>query len=262
MSVCQPTIITMSAMIQELLEAIDAAQQQDTETRLSDTWLLGFDTETTGARVGYDSIASATMVLRNPHQGHAADVVATWLINPHKPMHPKASEVNGFTNEYLQANGGEPQDELMPMAQALIAAQAKNIPLLAYNAPFDVSMLFHDLHRWQLDESLTLPDPTHLLVVDPLVIDRAVCIRRGKRTLTDTTQYYGVEPIGDFHNATADTVAAVDLVQPICQAYPAVANLKLSELMGWQRNAYMQWRNSFNSWLSAQGRMPITSTWL
>ncbi|MBF9314249.1 DNA polymerase III subunit epsilon [Bifidobacteriaceae bacterium NR002] len=261
--------MTMPTNIQELLDALDLAPFQEESTPLSESWLLGFDTETTGANIGKDAIASATLVLRNPSLGHEGDAVSTWLINPHKPMNPKASEVNGFTDEYLQEHGGEPVEELEALAQAVSLAQAKNIPLLAYNAPFDVAMLRHDLNRWQLKSLSQRPTcnistltENDVLTVDPLVIDRAVSIRPGKRTLTLTSQFYGVEPIGDFHDATADTVAALDLVAPMCNAYEQVENMTLSNLMSWQREAYIRWRDSFNKWLESHGRDPIHGTWL
>lgn len=259
----------MPTHIQELLNALDLAPKQDENTLLAESWLLGFDTETTGANIGKDAIVSATLVLRNPELAHAGDVVSTWLINPHQPMNPKASEVNGFTDEYLQEHGGEPEEELEFLARAVSMAQAKNIPLLAYNAPFDIAMLRHDLKRWHLTAleeratcSIHALNANAILTVDPLVIDRAVSRRSGKRTLTITSQFYGVEPIGDFHDATADTVAALDLIAPMSKLYESVSCMRLNTMMDWQRKAYINWRDSFNQWLQSHGREPITGTWL
>lgn len=261
--------MTMPTNINELLDALNAAPFQEENTPLAGSWLLGFDTETTGANIGKDAIASATLVLRNPALGHKGDTVSTWLINPHQPMNPKASEVNGFTDEYLQKHGGEPAEELELLALAVSTAQAKNIPLLAYNAPFDVAMLRHDLQRWELTSldqrpacSISTLNNHDVLTVDPLVIDRAISKRTGKRTLTVTSQFYGVEPIGDFHDATADTVAALDLIEPMSQLYECVSSMTLATIMEWQRSAYLQWRDSFNRWLQSHGREPITGTWL
>ena len=57
-----------------LLEAIEAAPKQPGAVPLADSWLLGFDTETTGARPGRDAIVSASLVLRNPQRGHRGGV--------------------------------------------------------------------------------------------------------------------------------------------------------------------------------------------
>lgn len=239
-----------------IMQAVAKAPQQDESTTLRQSWLLGFDTETTGTG-SEDDIVSASLVLRNPETGFDKDVIAEWIINPHRHISAGASQVNGFTDEYLQANGMEPTEALTAIGSIITKAQSKNIPLLAYNAPFDIRMLSNDLQRWGL-----APLPEEFLVVDPLIIDREISHRRGKRTLTYTTEYYGVEPHGDFHDATADTIAAVDLIKPIGTLYPQVGALKLGELMDWQRQAYEKWRVSFNEWMSSHGRGPITDSWL
>ena len=66
--------------------------------------------------------------------------------------------------------------------------------MLAYNAPFDIRMLAGDLNRWQLRSLEERLDGRAMLVVDPLVIDRSVSRRSGKRTLEYTTEYYGWSP--------------------------------------------------------------------
>ncbi|MDF7664134.1 exonuclease domain-containing protein [Bifidobacterium sp. ESL0763] len=246
----------MSSTNETLMHALDAVAAQGEDTPLGESWLLGFDTETTGTGPD-DAIVSAALVLRDPSRGYEGDTVAEWIVNPHHPMNPGASRVNGFTDEFLEANGAEPGEAIAQIGAIVAAAQALRIPLLAYNAPFDVRMLAGDLKRWNL-----APLPAELLVVDPLVIDREVSHRRGKRTLTYTTEYYGVEPHGDFHDATADTTAAVDLVAPMTRLYPQVGGLTLAGLMDWQRQAHEKWRVSFNQWLSSRGRRPITDTWL
>lgn len=257
------TITDMNDLAQneQLLKTLESAPQQTSETALSKSWLLGFDTETTGARPGRDAIVSATLVLRDPEGGHAKDVLGEWIINPHRHMSPGASKVNGFTDDYLQKHGIEPEDALESITQVIASAQNNNIPLLAYNAPFDVAMLQHDLGQWKLDSLESRITNDNILVVDPLVIDRAVSHRSSKRTLSYTTEYYGVEPDGDFHNATADTVAAVDLIQPMTTLYPQIGHLTIGELMAWQQHAHSVWKDSFNQWLVSKGRRPIHDGW-
>ncbi|MFT8788114.1 MAG: exonuclease domain-containing protein [Bifidobacterium psychraerophilum] len=243
-----------------ILEGIEQAGTQDQETLLSQSWLLGFDTETTGAAPGADAIVSATLVLRNPQTGYKGDTIAEWLINPHRHISAGASRVNGFTDDFVQGNGVEPQDALTEISDVIIQAQRHAIPLLAYNAPFDVQMLLGDLRRWDCTQSEELSE-SDMLIVDPLVIDRSVSHRSGKRTLSFTTEYYGVEAHGDFHDATADTIAAVDLVKPMTTLYPQVGRLTLAELMPWQREAHRVWKESFNRWLESKGRRPIHEGW-
>lgn len=239
-----------------IMQTIASAPRHEGDTPLSQSWLLGFDTETTGTGPE-DAIVSASLVLRNPETGFNGDIIAEWTVNPHRHISEGASRVNGFTDEYLEANGEEPTEAIAAIGSIITEAQTKNIPLLAYNAPFDVRMLSSDLQRWDLK-----PLPEELLVVDPLIIDREISHRRGKRTLTYTTEYYGVEPHGDFHDATADTIAAVDLIKPMSTLFPQIGALKLGELMDWQRHAYEQWRTSFNDWMVSHGRSAVNDSWL
>ena len=250
----------MPNTVDSLMQMISSLEKQDPSTTLAESTLLGFDTETTGARPGSDAIVSATLVLRNPHLGYDADQAAEWLVNPHRRMSAGATRVNGFTDDFLGEHGSEPTQALTQLAGIIAAAQRRNIPLLAYNAPFDVDMLQGDLRRWKLTPLAELTDH-EILVVDPLVLDRAVSKRHGRRTLGDTTEYYGVQPHGDFHNATADTVAAIDLIKPMTTLYPQLAHLSLNELMDWQRAANDTWVSSYNQWLASRGRQPIGRDW-
>ncbi|OTA26351.1 DNA polymerase III subunit epsilon [Alloscardovia macacae] len=243
-----------------LLDTLGALPTQNQDMPLRESYLLGFDTETTGTRAGTDAIVSASLVLRAPASASTStvsgeDVLAGWIIQPDVPMSPGASAVNGFTNEYLAENGMLQTEALPHIAQIIRLAQEKNIPLVAYNAPFDVHMLQGDLAKLHAE-----PLDIHL-VVDPLVIDRTVSHRRGKRTLTDTTRYYGVQPRGDFHTAQADTVATLDLIEPLTRLYPS-CNVPLESLMEYQRAGYTAWKKSYNEYRVASGYSPIRGSWL
>lgn len=241
-------------------EAVAQAPTQGADTRLDESWLLGFDTETTGTKPGKDAIVSASLVLRDPEQGYEGDSVASWVINPHRHISKGASRVNGFTDEYLAENGSEPAESIAQIAGIIAGAQAKMIPLLAYNAPFDVHMLNGDIGRWA---GGIVPEfvPDDMLVVDPLVLDRAISHRSGRRTLSYTAEYYGVRPHGNYHDATADTVVSIDLIKPMTTLYPQLAGITLDHLMDWQRQAHEEWKASFNQWLTSHMRRPITDSW-
>ena len=130
-----------------ILERLKTLEIQSPDTPLKDSLLLGFDTETTGTYAGKDAIVSASLVLRDPQTSYAGDTVAEWIIAPGIPMNPLASKVNGFTDDFLEAHGAEQKTAILEIAGTIVQAQLKNIPLLAYNAPFDVDMLNGDLRR-------------------------------------------------------------------------------------------------------------------
>ncbi|MBQ5557277.1 MAG: DNA polymerase III subunit epsilon [Aeriscardovia sp.] len=241
--------MTSSAVIAALRDC----RRQDPFTPLRDSLLLGFDTETTGLSSS-DAIVSAALVLRTPAAGRDGDAALSWTINPHRPLSPAAAAVNGFTDEELRRCGMEPQDALDTIAAIIALAQSQNIPLLAYNAPFDVRMLRNDLRRWHLptvadrlagaddlfndlDTVASVPlviSSENPLVVDPLVLDRAVSDRDERRRLEDTAFYYGVSPRGDFHDATIDAIAAMDVLASLCRLYPDVGSLPLAEVGAWE----------------------------
>lgn len=266
---------TMVGMTSRILDALAALEPQDRSTPLRGSLLLGFDTETTGLMAGHDAIVSASLVLRDPAAGFSGDMCDAWLINPHRPISPGASAVNGFTDEFVAEHGEEPAPALDCIAEVIATTQRLRIPLVAYNAPFDVNMLNGDLERWDLEPlarrtaaaqphaGADSPDSpaTDPLVIDPLVIDREVSHRPGSRALAHTTEYYGVYPHGSFHDAATDTVAALDLLGPMATLYPQVGALTLEELMPWQREAFDAWRRSYNSWAKQHGRRPRNDTW-
>ncbi|BDR53223.1 DNA polymerase III subunit epsilon [Bombiscardovia nodaiensis] len=254
---------SMTDSVSNLQKALETAPMQDEQTTLANSWLLGLDTETTGVNAGKDAIVSACLVLRNPALGFEGDCVGEWVVNPHRRISAGASKVNGFTNEFLSEHGQEPTQAIGEIASIVAQAQAKRIPLLAYNAPFDVEMLNGDIERWCAD-SMEPFDTANMLVVDPLVIDRAISNRRGRRSLQYTTEYYGVVAHGNFHNATADTIAAVDLIKPMTTLYPQVAHIELGSLMDWQREAHAAWSKSYQEWAQANGktRRQLSTHWL
>ena len=259
-----------------LRDALGRIGAQDPDTPLGDSLLLGLDTETTGLKAGKDGIVSAALVLRDPAAGPEGDVAATWLIDPHVPISPGASAVNGFTDDYVAEHGEEPAGALERIASLIAVAQRKRVPLLAYNAPFDVAMLAGDLRRWGLPSMAERMDAAGMaddagaadgapwpdaLIVDPLVIDRAVSKRKGSHSLENTAAYYGVVPNDEFHDARTDTVASLDLIAPMTRLFAQAGALTVGDLMDWHRAAYLDWRDSFNEWARSKGRRQIGHGW-
>lgn len=251
----------MVGMTSRILERLDALQPQAPDTPLAQSLLLGFDTETTGLSATKDAIVSASLVLRDPAVGFDGDVNDAWLINPHRHISAGAGAVNGFTDDFVISHGAEPVPTLDIIADAIGRAQELRIPIVAYNAPFDIHMLEGDLERWNLADLPSRSGGSGLLVADPLVIDRFVSHRKGHRTLTATTEYYGVRPHGSFHDAATDTVATLDLLGPMTRLFPEVGALRLDELMAWQSHAFASWKEGYNAWARDHGRRPRSDTW-
>ena len=235
----------------DILEELEKIPQQPND--LSSCDLLGFDTETTGLAPGKDSIISASLVLRDRKSGE--DEISNFLINPGIPIDPRASAVNGLTQEFVEKNGGSQEEEVEEIAKAILLAQQKGVPVVAYNAPFDISMLKGDLKkigRQDLAEKLS-----HVSVLDPLIIDRELSHRPGKRRLENAMEWWGVAPKGDYHDAQVDTQAALDLLCAMLKSHPDFPY----PAMDWQREAYRKWAKNRNEWAAKNGAFEVKEEW-
>ncbi len=231
-------------MYNNFSSAINSIGFQDATMSLSNSAFLGFDTETTGLNAQKDSIVSASLVLRYANKNTHDDVRYECIIKPFTQLNTAAAAVNGFTQDYLQEHGEDGSTALEEILKIIAKAQNNNIPLLAYNAPFDVSMLQENSKHYNLiglGARLRPATKTDLLIADPLVMDRVLSKRPGRRNLSTVSNYYGVIPEGNFHNALADTVATTDLMQAMVKNYTILQNLQLKDLMTWERTNHKQW---------------------
>lgn len=212
--------------------------------------LLGFDTETTGLDVDQDRIVTAALVRRDATGTH----VRTWLLDPGIEIPEAAASIHGVSTEHAKAHGVAPKAALDEIATELAGAFRAGVPVVAYNAAFDLCLLDAELRRHRLP---TLPD--RLLgaarpVIDPLVLDRAVDRERvGKRKLVDLCGVYEVVESGDLHNADVDVVATLDVLERIVGRFPHLADLDLDTLHEYQVTAHRAWAESFNAWRTEKG---------
>ena len=235
----------------DILEELEKMPKQTEDLSTCD--LLGFDTETTGLDYKKDSIISASLVLRDRQSGE--DKVFNFLINPNTPIDPKASAVNGFTQEFVEKNGKNQKEEVEKIAEAILLAQKKGIPLVAYNAKFDVKMLEGDLEkvgRKDLADKLS-----QIFVLDPLVMDRYLSHRPGKRNLESAMQWWGAAPREGYHDAQVDTQAVLDLLCLVLKAHPEIPY----RAMEWQRDAYRKWAKGRNEWAENNGAFKVEEEW-
>jgi len=202
---------------------------------MSERWfegpLLGFDTETTGVALDRDRIIQAALVSGTGAPG--GETAGVWLINPGVPIPPGATRVHGITDEQVQAEGIPPEEALAQVAAALRGAVEGGVPVVAYRAGFDCTMLSYELER----HGIAQPDWANMAIVDPSVLDKQVDrYRRGKRTLGVTAAHYGV-PHAEAHSAAGDAAATVALARAIGAMYPEVGDVTASDLHA----AQVQW---------------------
>jgi DNA polymerase-3 subunit epsilon len=170
--------------------------------------LAVFDTETTGIDPATTRIVTANIsVIR---AGGVIESSRDWLINPGIEIPAQATNVHGITTEYAREHGEDAAGAIYDIVAELQALFDSSIPVVAYNASYDFTILQREAVRYSHDP-LSNPSP----IIDPLVIDKQVDrYRKGKRTLEAAAAHYGVE-LTDAHTAAADAQAAGFVAQAI-----------------------------------------------
>lgn len=219
------------------------------------TWtagpLLGFDTETTGVEVTTDRIVTAALILRD---GDTTSV-RQWLINPGVDIPEEAAAIHGISTEHARSQGRPPEEALEEIARTITAELLKGVPIVAYNASFDLSILDAELTRNGLETIPARIGRPVGPVIDPLVLDRGLDrYRKGKRRLGNLCEEYGVIAGPDgLHSADVDVIATLDVLAAIITRHPDVALQSLAELHDFQATAHRTWALNFNDWRQRQG---------
>ena len=182
-----------------------------------------FDLETTGVDVVHDRIVTAHVGVLDA-DGHVTDA-RDWIADPGVAIPAGAAAIHGVTTERARAEGAPAATVVSEVVEALRALFDAGIPVVAYNAPFDFSMLKFEALRHGIPP-IDAPSP----VIDPLVVDKTYDrYRRGKRTLTHVAAHYAV-PLDTAHEACADAVAAGRLALALAARYAAWLPATLDEL--------------------------------
>jgi DNA polymerase III subunit epsilon len=196
--------------------------------------LAVFDLETTGLDLREARIVTACAVEIDEY-GQVVGENLEWLADPGIEIPEAASNVHGVTTEIARANGAEASKVVSELIRTLEGFFTRGIPVVAYNAPYDFTILHFEALRHGL-EPISDPKP----VIDPLVLDKFVdTYRSGKRTLEVAARTYGVS-LDDAHNATADAIAAGRVAQAIAKQYAE----KLPEDVLVLHNAQIEWSAS------------------
>jgi DNA polymerase-3 subunit epsilon len=215
--------------------------------------LAVFDLETTGIDVDTCRIVTAHVGVI----GFGGEVLERreWIVDPGVEIPTAASLIHGVTTERARLEGQAAAVAVAEIIRALTDAATRGLPIVAYNAAYDLTVLAREAERYG---HTPLPGPGP--VIDPLVIDKAVDrYRRGKRTLTATAAHYGVA-LPNAHDAGADAVAAGRVAQAIARAYPELAAIAVADLHARQVDWCREQAESYQSWRRANGEPEFTSS--
>lgn len=209
-----------------------------------------FDTETTGTNVFADRIVTASIAVLNSHE--QVTERSDWIINPGVPIPPAASAVHKITDEIAQRDGADPAQAVAVIVAKLGELASRGIPVCAFNATFDLSLLREEAAR----HGIAWPT-SELLVLDPLVIDRAQDrFRKGKRTLGVLASHYGVS-LDNAHTAGDDAIAAGAVLLRLAVKYYEQLNVDIFELQRLQKQWHTAWATNFEEWLNRQGKNEV-----
>ncbi|MER6533877.1 exonuclease domain-containing protein [Streptomyces sp. 900105755] len=213
--------------------------------------LIGFDLETTGTDPREARIVTGAVIEVRAGQELGR---REWLADPGVEIPAEAVAVHGISNERAAAEG-RPADQVADaLADVLTGYWKTGVPVVAYNATFDLTLLSAELRRHglpSLSDRLGGLDPAP--VVDPYTIDRWVDrYRRGKRNLEAVCAEYGIT-LAAAHNASADALAAARLAGAIAERHPKIAALGPAELHRRQVEWYAQWAADFQQFLRRKG---------
>ena len=182
-----------------------------------------FDLETTGVDVAVDRIVTAHVGLLDASGG--VILARDWIADPGIDIPESAAAVHGITTEHARAVGSPASDVVEQIVDVLRSLLDAGIPIVAYNAAYDFSLLAHEAARHGV-RPLRDPSP----VIDPLVIDKTYDrFRRGKRTLAAVAEHYAVR-LDDAHQASADAVAAGRIAQALAQRFAGLLPPRVEEL--------------------------------
>ncbi len=165
---------------------------------------VAIDLETTGLSADLDRIVevgAARFDARGRELGRFQS-----LVNPHRPVHPRAFAIHGITD--LELAQAETADVVLARFLSWLE-ESPGSTLLAHNASFDAGFLGAEIAR----HGLSSPS---LVIVDTLPLCRKLVPELSNHRLDTLAASLGLDP-GDSHRALADAVRVMGLWLALCK---------------------------------------------
>lgn len=207
-----------------------------------DPGFLAFDTETTGTDPAVDRIVTAALV----HFQHGQPTDAReWLLRLDIPIPEQSTAVHGITDEHSRQHG---QDDRAALTEIHHHITTSGLPIVAFNATFDIEMLNANLNRHGLAPITDNP------IICPYVLDKQFdkyVKGRNQRRLMPTIQRYGLQLAeDDWHGAAADATITGQLFLAEVNKYEDLQDLTPQQL----GESIAAWRDQqeadFQEWLA------------
>lgn len=168
-----------------------------------DTPFAAIDLETTGLHPFHSEIVEAAGVRFNLKGEILGEFCQ--LINPCKPIPPRAKEIHGITDEMVA------DKPLWGDVAGSFYTFIEDAILVAHNAPFDLSFLTFK------GTVVGLPFPDSY-VIDTLTVSREIYPTNARHTLSDLSVFLGIE-LNNAHRAFSDAKACCNLLLKQITAY-------------------------------------------
>ncbi|MET3805099.1 DNA polymerase-3 subunit epsilon [Nakamurella sp. UYEF19] len=214
--------------------------------------LVGFDLETTGVDTTTDRVVTAAVV----HVAPNGEVVRSreWLVDAGVRIPDAASAVHGVSTDRVRAHGMPSGLAIPEIIGELERAWCAGLPVVIFNAPYDLTLLDAEAVRSGVPRLSTRPWWPSAWVVDPLVIDRGMDrYRKGKRTLGATAEHYRVDA-RDAHSALGDAVAAATLARAIAAEHDLLRTADALTLHSAQVVWHHDWAVHLQAHLRSKGK--------
>jgi DNA polymerase III subunit epsilon len=223
---------------------------------VTDPWHLGmlcaFDVESTGVDPATARIVTACIAYLDG-EGKIPPQPLPFLIDPGVEIPEEAAAIHGITTEHAREHGQPAARAVEEISGELLRSAAALIPLIAFNAPYDFTVLDRETRRHDLKPFGPELENAKGVVVDPYVLDKALDpYRKGRRTLAAVAEHYGVKA-GQAHDAAGDAITAARVAWKIAAVYPHIGRMSPTELHAFQVKAKRDQSRSFRDYLRRQG---------
>ena len=218
----------------------------------ADGEVLGFDLETTGVDRFDDVPVSYSLV-----SVMGGVVVRSWsgLIDPGRAVPAEAAQLHGITTERARAEGMPLPVAVALLADALVAAGRRRVPLVGMRLDYDLTMI--EAQAARLGVRGMLERGWRGPVLDVAVIDRQVDgARAGRRTLSDLCGHYGIQN-ARAHDATADALASVEVLFALATRHSQVWDVDVAELHEAQIRWHREWSEEYDARRCSESLGPV-----
>lgn len=215
-----------------------------------DWWLnpfLAIDTETSGVDVFSDSTRIVEVAVVDVDVNGDTSNEWSTIVDCGVDIPVGAAAVHGITTGRSIAEGVPPVEALTVVAERIYAhwdLYRGNAAMVMFNAVFDWPLLLIEAERHDVEI------PPFAAILDPLLIDRMLSKRKGKRNLGACCKQYGVTlSEEDAHGAFADATAAGRVMRKLIDAFPQICDRSLASLWLRQVRGHHVDRERFADWM-------------